>query len=401
MRIAVQGIGLASAFSDSESDLKFPYHDDKTSTENTPLTIEGKYKNKFVYPSETSELASYIPKKQLRRIDHFSRMALLGAGKAMKDAGSTMKDAGSTMKGAGSTMKGAGSTMKGAGESMGSKDKMGLIVATGYGALKTTFSFLDSYIEKGDKLSSPLHFSNSVHNAAAAHISILYGITGPTLTVSQFEMSFFSALITASVWLKEGYTDSVLVGCSDEFCDVIGYCIHGFMDEKNKSRDRNNSSEPLFDYPAKNVAAKTSPPSPLSNFGEGENSSKKVHSNNSYSTGEGAAFFLLTGDKGSNKSGYGYIDEVSIQNYKKSGIDVSKEGLVVVSPGTLNACDCNFFNGLVDEQDSDILIRKSVFFPTDAGFDAAFAMAEKDADKICFIKTGDDGEYGKIVFSKN
>ncbi len=37
-------------------------------------------------------------------------------------------------------------------------------------------------------------------------------------------------------------------------------------------------SIPFFDYPAKTIAPKTSPPGPLSNFGEGENSSKREHS---------------------------------------------------------------------------------------------------------------------------
>ncbi len=108
---------------------------------------------------------------------------------------------------------------------------------------------MDSYIEKGDKLASPTHFSNSVHNAAAAHVSICYGITGPNLTISQFDMSFFPALITAMAWLGTEKVDAVLLGTSDAFCDVLGYCIDKFS---------------------------------------------SIKGNQGYSFGEGSAFFLLT-----------------------------------------------------------------------------------------------------------
>lgn len=145
----------------------------------------------------TLGLDHFVPKRKLRRVDHYSRMALLAAGKALD----------------------------GIDPSMTPKGKTGLIVATGYGALNSTFSFLDSYIEKGDKLSVPTHFSSSVHNSAAAHISICYGITGPCLTVSQFDLSFASALITADTWLETGKADTVLVGAVDEWCEVARYCM--------------------------------------------------------------------------------------------------------------------------------------------------------------------------------
>ena len=89
MRIAVQGIGLVSGFGNSESDIKSLFQQG-SSTENSSESINGKHRNKYVYRSSTSDLISYIPKKKLRRIDHYSRMALLGAGKAIKDAGSDL-----------------------------------------------------------------------------------------------------------------------------------------------------------------------------------------------------------------------------------------------------------------------------------------------------------------------
>ncbi len=269
---------------------------------------------------DTSHLADYLPKKSLRRIDHFSRVALLGAGKAIKDTHPLLF----------------------------SRETAGVILATGFGALETTFSFLDSYIEKGDKFASPTHFSNSVHNAAAAHVSICYGITGPNLTVSQFDMSFFSALITAGAWLETEKVDAVLIGTSDTFCDVLRYCVQEFS--KGKGRQ-------------------------------------------GYSFGEGAAFFLITRQE--EKPKYGYFEDISIGNYKHDGLDILQDAVLILSPSSVNACNDDFMNHL--KHHDNALYRNRLFSPTDCGMDVFFSTTLKK--KICYVKIGQGGEYGKMIIA--
>ena len=106
---------------------------------------------------------------------------------------------------------------------------MGVALSTGYGPSGTTLAFLDSFIDSGDPCSSPTLFSSSVHNAPAANLSTLLGVTGPNLSVSQFEVSASSALLTATLWLEEGRVDRVLVGGVDEYGDVLGYCWKRFF----------------------------------------------------------------------------------------------------------------------------------------------------------------------------
>lgn len=150
------------------------------------------------YRASTDELERFAPKRLLRRMDHFSRLALLCACLALEDAGLEPFD-----------------------KSVNAG--LSVMVASGWGALRTTFSFLDSVAEE-DKHASPTHFSNSVHNAAAANIAIMLGATGPSLTVSQFGLSAQSALISAAAMLAAGRAERVLFGAVDEWCDVLGYC---------------------------------------------------------------------------------------------------------------------------------------------------------------------------------
>lgn len=198
--LAIQGIGAVGAFGCGVADLRKALASGSVSPHSVPVPAAGSEIELPVFRAATERLEEFIPRRSLRRIDHFSRLALLGACLALQDAGRLEAD----------------------------RSRLGVVIATGYGALRTTFSFLDSFIEGGDACSSPTHFSSSVHNAAAANVSILLGVTGPSLTVSQFEMSVPSALLTARQWLADGRVDAVLLGGVDEYGDVLGYCWKRF-----------------------------------------------------------------------------------------------------------------------------------------------------------------------------
>ena len=85
-----------------------------------------------LYQADTAPLEAYLNKRALRRIDHFSRMALLGAFQALEDAGQSELD----------------------------KSRLGVVICSGFGALGTTFKFLDSVLADGDAFASPTAFSN-------------------------------------------------------------------------------------------------------------------------------------------------------------------------------------------------------------------------------------------------
>jgi len=169
-----------------------------------------------------------------------------------------------------------------------------VVVASGYGASRTTFSFLDSVIDDGDACASPTLFSNSVHNAAAAHIAILLKANGPNVTVSQLEMSVPSALFAAGQLLQDRSVDAVIFGAVDEYCSVLGYCWERFF-----GPDHSAGMRPL-DFKNQSAVA-----------------------------GEGAAFFLLTPEDGDQPQ-YGYIDDVQMGHGKISTPPIGQNHLWVL-----------------------------------------------------------------------
>jgi 3-oxoacyl-[acyl-carrier-protein] synthase II len=197
-RMAIKGIGVTGGFGCGVSELAAALETGIGRVgELTVPTAQGP-RQLPAFRAQTGRLEEFLPKRTLRRVDHYSRMALLGAHLALADAGMLGSDL----------------------------SRLGVVVASGYGATATTFAFLDSIIDDGDLCASPTHFANSLHNVAAANISILLGAKGPSLTVSQFEMSVGSALLSARQWLAEGRVDSLLFGAVDEVSELVGYLQH-------------------------------------------------------------------------------------------------------------------------------------------------------------------------------
>ena len=146
-----------------------------------------------VYSVEEKTIIDKAVLKKMRRADRFSKMAVLAAWDAVKDGGIEIGEGGA---------------------------RLGIILATAFGPQVTAFRFLDEIIDHGDASVSPTLFSHSVHNAAASYVASALGNHGPTLTVTQFGLSFHQALILARAWIREGRCEHVLVGSVEE-CGTV------------------------------------------------------------------------------------------------------------------------------------------------------------------------------------
>nr|WP_287410783.1 beta-ketoacyl synthase chain length factor [Pseudodesulfovibrio sp.] len=179
MRMAVQGIGVAGGFGEGLEALRA--QDVSLINSSEPRL------------ADVTALQQFVAPRALRRMDHFSKLALLGAHLALQDAGSPVLEPGRT----------------------------GIIIATGCGPTATTFQFLDGLIDDGPSLVSPMAFAQSVHNIPAAVVGIQLKIAGPCSTISQLKSSVFCGVQTAQMWLAEGRVDRVLFGAIDEYSSVL------------------------------------------------------------------------------------------------------------------------------------------------------------------------------------
>jgi 3-oxoacyl-[acyl-carrier-protein] synthase II len=147
------------------------------------------------FRADAAPLERFVPKRALRRIDGYSRMAMLAACLALEDAGLEPRG----------------------------QEGLGLVLASAHGATATTFDLIDSMIQDGDACSSPIHFAGSLHNTPASHVGILLGATGPSLTLSRFGDIALPALELARLWIEEGRCERVLAGVADELSELMGH----------------------------------------------------------------------------------------------------------------------------------------------------------------------------------
>jgi 3-oxoacyl-[acyl-carrier-protein] synthase II len=363
MKLAIQGIGVVGGFGSGIEALETALINKKYQPQSVSIKTAQGPREMPAFLADTSKLEDFLNKKALRRVDHFSRIALLGSFLALQDAE----------------------------QLEGDRQRMGLVVATGYGACRTTFSFLDSFYDSGDQFSSPIHFSNSVHNAAGGNISMVLGITGPGLTVSQFEMSVPSALLTAGIWLEQGRVDSVLLGGVDEYSELLGYCWHRFFGD--------------------------------SEWGVQDMNPMAFNLQNAI-PGEGSAFFLLNRAEEGSQARYGFIGDTDMGRYGRGKLEGSEETLFFIGADGHKKCG-SFYKRLLPEQALTTCYTPLYgSLPVGPAFDLAIAAlsiknkkifpspdppAENSAlgilrgetdfkgEKICCLKVGEEGEWGKIL----
>lgn len=271
MPISIQGLGVVGGFGSGVAELRQALVAGASERSTVPIDNCGEPLELSAFRADTSRLKDFVPLRSLRRIENFSRLGLLGAYLALEDAGVLNE---------------------------GLQDRLGVVIATGYGVTGITFAFLDSFINDGDICASPTYFANSVHNSAAANISILLGATGPSTTVSQFHHSVPSALQTACLWLAEGRVDRVLFGAIDELSELIGYAWY-----RQRGAPQDIAMAPLMTRVASAVP------------------------------GEGAAFLLLSRREEA-RGGYCFIDRVETGRHLKPGfLDSSQDLLLLGADG--------------------------------------------------------------------
>ena len=103
-----------------------------------------------------------------------------------------------------------------------------LFFGTGLGEFSSTFQFLRSLTLRGAAGASPLAFQNSVHNAAAGHLSIAFGLRGPSETLCAGDLTTLRTFERAMAWMIASQAPALVV-LGDDLGDdaVAGWRVAG------------------------------------------------------------------------------------------------------------------------------------------------------------------------------
>ncbi len=129
----------------------------------------------------------YIDPKQIRRMSHVIKMGVATAKKCLSMANVEMPGA--------------------------------IITGTAFGCMEDTVTFLTRIVELNEEMLPPTAFIQSTHNTVAAQIALILKCHQYNNTFVHKGISFESALLDASMLLKENEADNILVGSIEEMVD--------------------------------------------------------------------------------------------------------------------------------------------------------------------------------------
>jgi len=307
MRVTICGIGVVGGFGRGMSTLERALSGGPVDPAIVSIpTREGDIQVPCL-TADTTHLADFMPTRTLRRMSHYIRLGLLAAVDAMTDAGMLETDR---------------------------RGRLGIIVATGHGATGNNYAFQYPFEDQEEICGSPTRFSNSVHNAAAAYISIALKEMGPNHSITHEDLSFPSALLTAVAWLRQGRVDAVLVGGVDELSHAYAYAWHVHQQQHGQTGGPGGGKIPL--------------------------------------AGEGACFFLLKADD-NRSAAYASISDVRVGRRRGGPPDRPAASCYILGTGGVAATPADYRPW----QTADVRWASyaSVYgdLPVDSAFDTAIA----------------------------
>ncbi len=168
-----------------------------------PITLfdASKFKTHFACEVKNFDPLVYLDRKESRKLDRFSQLAIASSDEAVKDSGLNAENS--------------------------DPDRIGVIWGSGIGGLRT---FLDEVFEfcKGDGTPrfNPFFIPKMIADIASGHISMRYGYRGPNYTTVSACASSTNALIDAFNYIRLGTADVILAGGSEAAVNEAG--IGGF-----------------------------------------------------------------------------------------------------------------------------------------------------------------------------
>lgn len=154
------------------------------------------FETKFAGELKGFEVTDYINRKDARRMDRFSQLAVVASQQVVEQAGLIINSS--------------------------NQDSIGIIIGCGIGGLTTLFEQIKVLLEKGPDRVSPFLAPMMISDMAAAQVSIALGIKGPNLCITSACSSGSDAIGAAYELIKHGDAQAMLAGGSEAIINPIG-----------------------------------------------------------------------------------------------------------------------------------------------------------------------------------
>lgn len=190
---------------------------DKYDSERTGVKICGEVRD--FDESDYFDVKNCFDKKEARRMDTFTKFAVVAAHEALKDAGSDFSDI--------------------------DPYRAGVIIGSGVGGIDLTLVEHNKFLEKGPGRISAFYIPMMISNMAAGTVSMKTGFRGANFDVTTACASATHAIGEMFRKIKDGYLDVGIAGGTESTRDEFTFAGFSNMKALSKSDDLERASIPF------------------------------------------------------------------------------------------------------------------------------------------------------------
>lgn len=217
-RVVVTGIGALTPLGNNAADYWQSLVDGVSGADFIRQFDATKFKTRFACELKGFNPEDFLEKKEARKLDRFSQLAVVASDEAVRHARLT-----------------------------GNPDRIGVIWASGIGGMITFIEEMTNF-NKGDGTPrfNPFFIPKLILDIAAGHISMRHGFRGPNFATVSACASGTNALIDALTYVRLGKADAIVCGGSEAVITESG--IGGFNAMKalsERNDDPKTASRPF------------------------------------------------------------------------------------------------------------------------------------------------------------
>jgi len=176
---------------------------------------------KFAGEVKGFEATNYINRKDARRMDRFTQLAVAASLEVVEQSGIEINSA--------------------------NQDNIGIVIGSGIGGLTTLFEQTRILLERGADRVSPFMAPMMIADMAAAQVSITLGVTGPNLCTTSACSSSSDAIGVAYELIKRGDAQAAIAGGSEAIINPLGIAAFNALKAISTRNDAPQQASRPFD----------------------------------------------------------------------------------------------------------------------------------------------------------
>ena len=221
-RVVVTGLGAVTPLGNTPEETWAAMVEGKSGAAPITQFDASLFKTQFACEVKNLNVNDWIDRKEARKLDRYTQLALIAAMQGVKDCGLDLETA--------------------------NKNRIGVVFGVGIGGIKTfeeEVTYYGKHPENGPKF-NPFFIPKMIADIASGHISIHFGFHGPNYTTTSACASSTNALADAFNLIRLGKADMIVSGGAESAicaCGVGGFNAMKALSTRND--DPEHASRPF------------------------------------------------------------------------------------------------------------------------------------------------------------